>query len=251
MFLNDTNYLDQHFLIDINIINEFIKISDIKKTDIVVEIGAGKGVITKLIAPISKKLIVIEKDKRLSEFLDNIENIKVIYDSILNINIPKCNKIITSLPYSITEPFIYKLIDSKFDKLIMICGLNYANNVINNKITKLSLLTNLFFNFKFIKDIAPSSFEPQPRVYSALVTIENKKIDELTYNEKILRYLYNYKYLKIKNALREIYIKLDSITKKEAKEKINKLNINEEILNKEFDAISNIELEYIYKLLMQ
>ena len=130
-FNNNTEYLDQHFLINEDIINKFIDICNLFKEDIVLEIGPGKGVLTKIISSKVKKLYVIEKDIRLKKYLDKIDNIEVIYDSCLDVDFPKVDKIITSLPYSIIEPFIYKLINTDFKELYMIIGKSYVDNVLN------------------------------------------------------------------------------------------------------------------------
>ena len=58
MFENDTNFLDQHFLVDENIIKTFIDSCEISKDDIVLEIGPGKGVLTKYLNEQAKKLLV-------------------------------------------------------------------------------------------------------------------------------------------------------------------------------------------------
>ena len=117
-FINNSDYFDQHFLDNDDIINRFIEISKLKYDDVVVEVGPGKGNITKKIAPLVKKIYCIELDTRLKPFLDELctkyKNIEVIYDSALNVQIPNCNKIITSLPYSIIEPFMYKMIRSNW-----------------------------------------------------------------------------------------------------------------------------------------
>ena len=238
MFNNDTNFLDQHFLIDNDIINLFYNTIDVKKNDTILEVGPGKGVITKLIKDECKKLIVVEKDKRLKEYLDML-NINVIYDDILKIDIPSVNKIVTSLPYSITEPFIYKLIDVDFDKLIMICGKNFVDNVFENK-TKLAILVNSYFNIEKITDITPDSFDPKPKAMSSLIVLTNK--NNLTKEETIIKMLFKYRYMKVKNALKEILIKLDNITQNEARKIINNYKIDETILNKLFDELSNKEV---------
>ena len=62
MFKNDTDHFDQHFLVDQKVIDKFIKEANLTKEDIVVEIGPGNGVLTKIIAPQVKKLYVIELD---------------------------------------------------------------------------------------------------------------------------------------------------------------------------------------------
>ena len=113
MFKNNPDELDQHFLIDKDVINSFIKVCNLSKDDVVLEIGPGDGTLTKLIAPKVKKMYVIEKDIRLKPYLDKIKNIDVTYGSCLNVPFPKVDKIITSLPYSIIEPFIYNKLEKK------------------------------------------------------------------------------------------------------------------------------------------
>ena len=79
VFKNDSDYLDQHFLMDEDIIKKFIKICDLNSNDVVLEIGPGKGTLTKLVASKVKKVYAIEKDVRLKEYLDKIDNLEVIY----------------------------------------------------------------------------------------------------------------------------------------------------------------------------
>lgn len=246
-FKNDSNYLDQHFLVDEKVINEFIKICNLKNTDIVVEIGPGKGNITKLIKPKVKSLTVIELDNRLDEYLNKIPNINVIIGNVLEVDIPKCDKMITSLPYSIIEPFIYKLIKTDFKELYMIMGSNYVNSVINKEITNLSLLTNTFFDVEYYFDIKPDSFNPKPRVLSSVIKLTKKSY----FNELNLFFktMYELDDKKIKNALMESFIKVKGITKKESKEIVKELNLDEIILNKKFSTISNEELKIVYKKL--
>ena len=110
MFINETDKLDQHFLFDEEVINKFINFCDLKDTNVVVEVGPGEGNITRLLCEKSKQVIAIEKDLRLKGKLDILEkeydNLQVIYGNVLDTYIPECDKIITSLPYSIIEPFI-------------------------------------------------------------------------------------------------------------------------------------------------
>ena len=243
MFENDTNFLDQHFLVDENIIKTFIDSCEITKDDIVLEVGPGKGVLTKYLKEQAKKLLVIEKDVRLIPFLKDYD---VTYRDVLHCDIPDVNKIVTSLPYSITEPFLYKLLDVNFDKLIMMCGKNFVDNLESNN-TKLSIMCNLYFNYTKICDVKPDSFNPKPKVMSSLITMTKKDEEELSKKDKIVRLLYKYRYMKVKNALKEILIKLDGLTQRQAKDIIKNYNINEDISNKLFDELSNVEVVELYK----
>ena len=58
-FKNETDRFDQHFLVEQSVIDKFISEAKLKNSDIVVEIGPGKGVITEKIAAKVKKLYVI------------------------------------------------------------------------------------------------------------------------------------------------------------------------------------------------
>ncbi len=243
MFENDTNFLDQHFLVDENIIKTFIDSCEITKDDIVLEVGPGKGVLTKYLSKQAKKLLVVEKDARLLPFLKDYD---VTYRDVLHYDIPDVNKIVTSLPYSITEPFLYKLLDVNFDKLIMMCGKNFVDNLESNN-TKLSIMCNLYFNYTKICDVKPDSFNPKPKVMSSLITMTKKDEDKLSKKDKIVRLLYKYRYMKVKNALKEILIKLDNLTQRQAKDIIKTYNINEDISNKLFDELSNSEVVELYK----
>ena len=188
--------LNQHFLIDEDVINKLIMASNFKKDDIVVEIGPGTGNITKKVLPLVKYVIGIEIDTNLKPSLEEVkkqyQNLEVIYGNVINMYIPKCSKIISNLPFSIIEPFIYKLIRCDFKEAILIVGDNYANGVINGDKNNLSLLTNAFFEVKKIGDILPDSFLPKPRTKASILILKHKSFDSHRDNFKmsIFRELY-------------------------------------------------------------
>lgn len=256
-FINDTDKLDQHFLIDNNVFNEFIKAMDLNKNDIVVEVGPGKGILTEIIASKVKYVTAIELDNRLEKLLNIIKskynNINILYGNVLNIYIPKCNKIITSLPYSITEPFIEKLLRCEFDEVIMITGNNFADNVVNNNITKLSLLTNCFFKTEKILEILPDSFNPKPRTLSALIKIKKINKNDLVNSRTmfIFREMFFHRNKKIKNNIIDSIINYNEllnnkITQKESKLLLDKMNLSEIILQKKIENCNNDEIKQIY-----
>lgn len=259
-FNNDINYLDQHFLVDNKAINLFIDAANLKITDKVVEIGPGKCEISQIIARKVEHLTCIEIDRNLEHFIsvltDKYDNVEVIYGNALNVFIPKCNKIISAIPYSITEPFIEKLIRCEFDEAILIVGRKFADNVIEKKLNKLSLLTNSFFNVEKICDLTPDSFDPQPRVMSSIIKVKHKKLEELVTNHKmfIIREMFFRRDRKLKNNLMESLITYEKtmerkLTKKESKAIIEKFNLSKETLNKQMENLTNEEFELIYNIL--
>ena len=259
-FVNDTNYLDQHFLIDKIIINRIVDESNINFNDEVVEIGPGKGTISEVIARRCKHLTCIEIDRNLEPFIsvlkNKYENIDVIYGNAISIFIPNCDKIISALPYSITEPFVEKLLKCNFKECTLIVGKKYADGVVNKELNKLSLLTNSFFETIKIIDIPPESFEPAPRVMSSMIKLIPIKKETLKDNFKmfIFREMFFHRDKKLKNNLMEALIEFakiheEKLTKKESKNIIESYNIPALTLNKLMENLSNEEYKLIYESL--
>ena len=258
--VNDINYLDQHFLIDKSIINALIDASNLKINENVVEIGPGKGNISETIARRVNHLTCVEIDRDLEPFInvlkDKFDNVDVIYGNALNIYIPECDKIISALPYSITEPFIEKLIRCEFTEAILIVGRRFADSVIEKKHNKLALLTNSFFVCEKIMDIAPDAFSPAPRVMSSMIRLTKVNREDLHHSFKrfMFRELFFNRDRKLKNNLMESlieFVKLHNkkLTKKEAKSIIEEYNLPKDMLNKKMENLSNEEYELLYKAL--
>ena len=259
-FENDINYLDQHFLIDRHIINTFVDEAHIGTDDNVVEIGPGKGQISDTLARRCGHLTCIEIDSSLEYFISVLKhkynNVDIIYGNALNVFIPACDKIVSALPYSITEPFIEKLLRCSFRECILIVGKKYADSVINKDLNKLALLTNSFFEVTKIMDIEPEAFEPAPRVMSSMIRLIPIKREELNNNFKmfIFREMFFHRDKKLKNNLMEALIEFakvhgQKLTKKESKAVIDTYDIPKETLNKLMENLSNDEYNLIYNSL--
>ncbi|MBU4360987.1 ribosomal RNA small subunit methyltransferase A [Patescibacteria group bacterium] len=121
--------LGQNFLVSRNILDKIIKASELSRRDNVLEIGPGFGVLTQELLKNINNLIVIEKDKKLAEFLrqeikkysnkEIKDGVEIINDDVLKIkNLDlfkklkiKNYKIISNLPYQITSPVLWKFLN--------------------------------------------------------------------------------------------------------------------------------------------
>ncbi len=117
MKIKSKKSLGQNFLIDENILNLICSLGNIDTEDNVIEIGPGTGNLTKLInLKKPKKLIIVEKDKKLSELLSNkfTKNITVINKDFLNLDNSFFNYsnliLFGNLPYNISSQILVKLI---------------------------------------------------------------------------------------------------------------------------------------------
>jgi 16S rRNA (adenine1518-N6/adenine1519-N6)-dimethyltransferase len=91
--IRPTKRFGQNFLINKGLLEKIIKVSNIKKTDIILEVGPGLGVLTKELAKKSAMVLAVEKDKKMVAILkkvlkeEEIENVKIINDDILSLSL--------------------------------------------------------------------------------------------------------------------------------------------------------------------
>ena len=105
--------LGQNFLTDKNITKKIISVSEISQNDIILEIGPGLGIITQELVNLVKKIYAIEIDHRLYSYLNDkfstYDNVEIIHGDILKVEIPKHNKVISNIPYTITGSILDKI----------------------------------------------------------------------------------------------------------------------------------------------
>tara|TARA_B100000959_G_C14816835_1_gene556156 strand:+ start:171 stop:977 length:807 start_codon:yes stop_codon:yes gene_type:complete len=187
--------LGQNFLIDQNIIKKIIKIGEISRNKIILEIGPGYGNLTKnIVEKKPKKIFAIEKDKNLFLFLKkkfgSTKNINIINQDILNIieknSFGKNIVVFGNLPYNIsTKIFASLTMLNKwppwYDVLILMFQKEVADRIIAKSQTKqfgrLSVLANWRLEVKKHFDISKNCFFPKPKINSTLLSFRPKKIN--------------------------------------------------------------------------
>lgn len=181
-------YLGQHFLTNKKIVSDIISAGEISKKDIILEVGPGKGVLTEALAEKAKKVIAVEKDKELVQFLKekfkNQKNIEIIYGDILKVDIKNYGlrtmdyKLIANIPYYITSRFLrIFLSETKFRPSLMVLMVQkeVAERIVakNNKESLLSLSVKAYGKPEIIKIVRKGNFSPPPKVDSAIIKISD------------------------------------------------------------------------------
>ena len=244
----------QHFLINNDYIQKFIRSAKLNKTDIVLEIGSGTGIITKELVKHAAFVNSVEIDTSLVNALNQISkqysNVNFIFDNCLNFEYPPFNKLVSSLPYQITEPFVEKIKKYNFKFAVLIVGDTFAKNATGNlnDINKLSLLTHCYFEGQYLFQIEPAAFCPAPKTYSACIKLTPATKESLKMEYKIMRELFEQRDKKVKNALIEAIIRttLSETTKRMAKEIINQYFVNSK-LDEYLDAYDNPKYAELFK----
>ncbi|MBN1638884.1 MAG: ribosomal RNA small subunit methyltransferase A [Ignavibacteriales bacterium] len=180
--------LSQNYLTDQGTILKIIKHLDIKENDLFLEIGPGQGAFTREIYKTCKNFIAVEFDNRVIHILQELfTNVKILNKDFLKFNFSKyyCTdkkvRIFGSIPYNITSPIIFKLIENR--NFIYDCNLIVQDEVAKRMVAKIrtkvygiyTVLLNYFSDIKYNFKISNTVFFPKPKVNSALITIRFKE----------------------------------------------------------------------------
>ncbi|MDA7638918.1 16S rRNA (adenine(1518)-N(6)/adenine(1519)-N(6))-dimethyltransferase RsmA [Candidatus Pelagibacter sp.] len=190
MFIKAKKSLGQNFLIDREVLETIVSISDIANKE-VLEIGPGSGNLTTYILKQKpKKLYVVEKDDDLALLLKEKfdTEIEIINDDILKVSEGNISEqklsVFGNLPYNISTEILSKWIlnigsNFWFESLVLMFQKEVADRIIsefnNSNYGRLSILSSWKLNVKKILDIKPQSFSPRPKIDSSLLLFTPKE----------------------------------------------------------------------------
>ena len=223
--VNPKKFLGQHFLIDDNISKKIVDNINFKKFKKVIEVGPGKGALTKHLLHIKDILTLIEVDNESVVFLKNEflnEKLDIIENDFLKFDIQSAYPseenilIIGNFPYNISSQILFKSLDN-YKSVKAIIGMfqkEVAERIISKNNSKqygiLSVKTQLFYDAKILFDVSPNVFFPKPKVNSAVISLtrkENINIDcDLELLDRIIKFSFQHRRKKIKNSLKKLDI---------------------------------------------
>ncbi len=211
--LQPSKRLGQHFLISQKALQKIIQTAEISKKDIVLEIGPGLGILTQELAQRAKKVIAVEKDKRmvtrLQETLKDHQNVEIIHNDILKIlrDSPsdtvlesrtvseglslKKYKVVANIPYYLTSPLIRLFLESARppQEMILLIQKEVAQRICAKppKMSLLAVAVQFYSQPKIISYVSKKSFWPRPKVDSAIIKISQIKKPKNINPEKFFR----------------------------------------------------------------
>ena len=207
----------QNFLIDQNLLQFIVKTAELSRNDVVLEIGAGTGSLTRLLAQKAGHVFAVEVDRKLFEILEetlkDFNNVTLINRDILkskhhiqpeiveaisdhvstadSSTEDSCVKVIANLPYYISTPVIIDLLQEilPIKTMILMLQRDTTDRIMAHPGTKdygvLSIMTRLFAEVKVLKKLSPQVFWPAPLVDSAIVKMT---VNRHTYVDTIRDY---------------------------------------------------------------
>ena len=224
MFIKAKKSLGQNFLIDREVLEKIVSITDIVNKE-VLEIGPGSGNLTTYILKQKpKKLYVVEKDDDLAILLKEKfdTEIEIINDDILKISESDISEqklsVFGNLPYNISTEILSKWIlnigsNFWFESLVLMFQKEVADRIISefnsSNYGRLSILSSWKLNVKKILDIKPQSFSPRPKIDSSLLLFTPKEnffeLKDPKNLEKITRIFFSQRRKMLKKPFNQIF----------------------------------------------
>ncbi|HYY49008.1 MAG TPA: 16S rRNA (adenine(1518)-N(6)/adenine(1519)-N(6))-dimethyltransferase RsmA [Thermoplasmata archaeon] len=167
----------QHFLVDARIAARHVEHARVDASHTVLEIGPGLGVLTRRLAGRAKRVIAIESDPRFAAYLrQELPEVEVILGDALKVEWPPFDVIASNLPYQISSPVTFRLLDRPFRRAVLMYQWEFARRMIAEPgTTDYSRLTVGVYrraSAAILERVPRNAFHPQPRVDSALVSLE-------------------------------------------------------------------------------
>jgi 16S rRNA (adenine1518-N6/adenine1519-N6)-dimethyltransferase len=247
--------LGQNFLISAEIINRII--SDIGPCpfDTIVEIGPGRGALTKPLAESGARIVGVEFDRglcrKLESELGGKSNVKIIEKDFLKFNPSEHGletfKLCGNIPFNITSPVIDWIVehrDSISKAVIMIqreVALRLSSKPGGKDWSPLAIMTQLYFDIGILFDVGPKHFKPSPEVTSSVVELIPKKeikVEHFLQFERLVRSSFKQRRKLLINNLVPSIIP----TVQAAEEVIGELGLTRKVRAEEVSTVQFLEL---------
>jgi len=246
--------LDQVFMTDQKLLEKIVSIAAVKKSERVLEIGAGTGNLTRLLAKKAKKVLAIEIDRSLEQILDKefskSKKVEIVFGNALDILNDKkidFDVVVSNPPYSISEPLIRMLPGKSFSRAVLTLPWKFVETLTANpeehRYSRLSLIAQAFFRIETLLNVPADAWSPVPDIRSAVVRLTPRKASGP--GEALLREIAMQDDKKLKNALREAMIKSGKGTKRKARGAVEDFGLSPKLLDKKISEMSLNEIRQV------
>ncbi|MBA7502057.1 Ribosomal RNA small subunit methyltransferase A [subsurface metagenome] len=203
----------QHQVVDSTLLEQMVDYAELSRDDVVLEIGAGIGNLTLLLAGRAGKVIAVERDRRLIKVLEerlrDHPNVELLCGDALRIELPKFNKVVANLPYGISSDITFKLLEHGFELAVLMYQREFAERLAakpgSGDYSRLTVNAYYRASVELLGEVLPEAFFPQPKVTSAIVRLRPREHPFEVTDERMLtnviRALFQHRRQRVRNAL--------------------------------------------------
>jgi len=181
-------HLGQNFLIDSNVMRRIVDYLDPVREETIIEIGPGLGALTRLILERGALVVGIERDPKLISALENElagfgHQLELVREDILKFSFQKKFKekkvrVIGNLPYYLTSPLIFKLIEDRksIDSAILMIQREVADRLLatpgSSQYGRITVGVRFFADVERVMNVSRRSFMPSPQIESTVILLK-------------------------------------------------------------------------------
>jgi 16S rRNA (adenine1518-N6/adenine1519-N6)-dimethyltransferase len=173
--------LGQNFLLDDSVVKRQVGFADLSSKDTVLEIGPGLGNLTEVLLKTGAKVVAVEQDAEFCRFLTRRfgDRLQLVQADAVKAFLPEFNKVVSNLPYQISSPITFKLLDIGFDVAVLMLQREFAERMVakprSEDYGRLSVGVYYRAECEILMSVHPHAFWPQPKVESCVVRLVPKK----------------------------------------------------------------------------
>lgn len=268
--LSPSKGLGQNFLVDRNVLEKIVALAEIDSSDTCIEVGPGLGTLTRELAARAKRVVAIEKDKKLSPVLAHTlalcPNVDLCFADALQVNwfevlalYTPPFKVVANLPYYVTTPLVMAFLESPlyFERLVILVQKEVAERMLATPLKgdygALSVAVQYHCEVSVGAKIAATAFFPPPKVASSVVVLQRRADPAAFYGLnsqeiffKVVRAAFGQRRKTLRNALLGGTEYSLSVVEKALARSLMPDNVRGETLDvKAFVALANIVAELI------
>lgn len=211
--------LSQHFTVDPSIFQRMAEYATLASNDIVLDIGAGFGFLTRLLAGKCRIVLAVELDSKVATvlrvLLKDLSNVVIFEGDVLKIQLPPFNKVVAIPPYSISSPLVQWLFKKSFDCAVLVLQKEFAHRLVapigSNNYGWLTVLAYYYFDIELLDEVPRHAFHPPPEVDSVIVFLKPKHprpihVKDEEKFKQFVQAMFTQRNKKVKNAI-QVFVK--------------------------------------------
>jgi 16S rRNA (adenine1518-N6/adenine1519-N6)-dimethyltransferase len=221
--------LGQNFMVEPSVFDKLVNYAEVSKSDVVLDVGAGFGFLSRFLSNSCSKVVAVEKDPRvagvLREQLRDIGNVTVIEGDVLKARLPKFNKVVAIPPYYLSSRLILWLLAKKVECALLILQREFADrltaDVGNEDYGWLAIVAYHDAQVELLDAVTKELFYPSSEVDSVIMRLRPWEtapfeVRDAVFFKRMVRWLFTQRNKKLGNALAPFIRSIRGVSKDEA-----------------------------------
>lgn len=254
--ISPNKLLGQNFSVEPSIFQRAIDYADLNKQDVVLDIGAGFGFLTRALANNCKRVVAVEVDEdiagALREQVKDLSNVEIVRGNVLKMPIPTFNKVVSIPPYQISSKLLSWLLNKDFDCAILIFQKEFANHLMasvgSDDYSWLTVTAYYYVEAGLLDGVPKWMFYPEPKVDSVIVRLAPKRprpfmVKNEAQFKRLAQSLFTNRNRKLRNAILPYLKGIRAMTAEQAANLVGVIPFREkrvrELAPEDFGALAN------------